>query len=59
MQQSLKKLQTSLVPTPQPFVLDLLSGMFIVIMENNLLWGRVPSRNEIEQFRELFLKITD
>lgn len=45
MQQSLKKLQTSLVPTPQPFVLDLLSGMFIVIME---LRGRVSSRNEIE-----------
>lgn len=58
MQQSLKKLQTSLVPTPQPFVLDLLSGMFIVIMENNLLRGWVPSRNEIEQFRKLFLKIT-
>lgn len=58
MQQSLKKLQTSLVPTPQPFVLELLSGMFIVIMENNLLRGWVPSRNEIEQFRKLFLKIT-
>lgn len=59
LQQMLKKeLQVKLSPEPQPFVLDLLSGICVVIMENNLLRGQVPSQKEIEQFRELFLKIT-